>query len=212
MLDLRDAQVDAAQVQHVHDVLIAALADDRQHAQIVAVVEHRRHVVGEIEIGAVGIARDHRHGVLVELVASARRWRAAARLLLRARRLGCASPGRAGLAAGPTGAEQQQQRRDAARRHSTGSSARLSSPSKPYRDTSVFVGRADLAPPRAPPVRTSQAITACAACNRALPMNAFYAGRCRHECGSLSADGAASAALTGPCRTRAKAARRRPGG
>ena len=65
---LRDAQVDASQVQHVHHVLIAALADDRQHAQIVAVVEHGRHVEGEIEIGAVGIAGDDRDRVLVELL------------------------------------------------------------------------------------------------------------------------------------------------
>ena len=80
---LRDAQVDASEVQHIHHVLVAALADDRQHAQLVAVVEHGRHVVGEIEIGAVGIARDHRDGVLVELVAQ-RRVAAAAALAGRA--------------------------------------------------------------------------------------------------------------------------------
>ena len=57
------------QVQHVHHVLVAALADDRQHAQLVAVVEHGRHVIGEIEIGAVRVAGDDRDGVLVELVA-----------------------------------------------------------------------------------------------------------------------------------------------
>ena len=65
---LRDAEIDAAQMQDVHHVLVAALADHRQHAQLVAVVEHGRHVVGEIEIGAVRIARHHRHRVLVELV------------------------------------------------------------------------------------------------------------------------------------------------
>ena len=79
----------------VDHVLVAALADDRQHAQLVAVVEHGRHVVGEIEIGAVGVARDHRDGVLVELVGDQRgeRWAAA---VAGARRLTC---GRLRLAA-----------------------------------------------------------------------------------------------------------------
>ena len=39
---LRDAEIDALEEADVADVLAAALADDRQDAEIVAVIEHRR--------------------------------------------------------------------------------------------------------------------------------------------------------------------------
>ncbi len=36
---LRDAQVDAPQVQHVHHILISALANNGEHAKLVAIVQ-----------------------------------------------------------------------------------------------------------------------------------------------------------------------------
>ena len=60
---MHDPHIDALEIEHVLDVLGAALADDRQHAQLTppgrfAAVEHRRHVVGGVKEAAVGVARD----------------------------------------------------------------------------------------------------------------------------------------------------------
>jgi len=55
---LRDAEIDALEETHVLDVLPTALADDRQDAEVVAIVEHRREIVGDRHIGGVEIARD----------------------------------------------------------------------------------------------------------------------------------------------------------
>ena len=65
---LGDAHVDAAQIENVLHILPAALADHRQDAQVVAVVEHCGDVVGDAEIGAVRIAGDQRHGIGVKPV------------------------------------------------------------------------------------------------------------------------------------------------
>ena len=60
---LRNADVDALEEADVADVLPAALADDRQHPQIVAIVENGRQVIGDREVGAVQIP-DTRETVL----------------------------------------------------------------------------------------------------------------------------------------------------
>ena len=130
-----------------------------QHAQVVAVVEHGRHVVGEIEIGAVGIAGDHRDGVLVELARSARRdGRPAA-----PGQAGAWRPGRAGRGelhggfagcwarppAGNASSAASGARRDA------GSNCTLPLPRNRTMNNPVSVGRA-ARPPRALLLRTPQ--------------------------------------------------------
>ena len=55
---LDDADIDAAQHQDIGDVLQRALADDRQHPQRVAIVQHCGQVGGDAGIGAVRPAGD----------------------------------------------------------------------------------------------------------------------------------------------------------
>ncbi len=68
---LRDAEIDTLEEPHVLDVLPAALADHRQDAEFVAVVEHRRHVVRDRHVGGVGIARHDRDRVGIDALADA---------------------------------------------------------------------------------------------------------------------------------------------
>ena len=63
----RNAEIDALEIANVADVLRAALADDRQDAEIVAVVENRRQVVGKREPSRVDIAGNDGDRVGVDL-------------------------------------------------------------------------------------------------------------------------------------------------
>ena len=65
-IGLRYPDIDALEETNVADVLAAALADDRQHTQVVAIVENRRQVIGDGEIGAVQIARYDGDGIGVD--------------------------------------------------------------------------------------------------------------------------------------------------
>ena len=50
---LGDAEVDSLEEAHVLDVLPATLADNRQNAEVIAIVEDGCHVIGDREIGRV---------------------------------------------------------------------------------------------------------------------------------------------------------------
>lgn len=63
---LGDAEIDPFQKTDVAQVLPAAFADDRQDAKLVAVVEHRREIVGDRQVGAVDVARNDRDGIGVD--------------------------------------------------------------------------------------------------------------------------------------------------
>ena len=68
---LGDAHVDAAQEQHVLDVLLRPLAHHGQDAQRRAVIEHVGDVLHDGEIRAAGAAGHDRHHVLVDARAEA---------------------------------------------------------------------------------------------------------------------------------------------
>ena len=55
---LHDADIDAAQVHDVGDVPQRAFAEDREHAQGLTVIQHRRKVGGDPHIGPVHATRD----------------------------------------------------------------------------------------------------------------------------------------------------------
>ncbi len=61
-----DTEIDALQKQDVGNALHRAAADDRQHADLVAVVEHGGKVGAELHIGAADRARYQRDGVGVQ--------------------------------------------------------------------------------------------------------------------------------------------------
>ena len=63
---LGNSEVDSLEEAHVADVLPAALADDRQHAEIVAIVEHGREVVRDRQVGRIEIAGHDRDRVGVD--------------------------------------------------------------------------------------------------------------------------------------------------
>jgi hypothetical protein len=60
---LGDAEIDALEEADITDVLCTALADDRQDAELVAVIEDGRDVVGDRQIGGVDISRYDRDRV-----------------------------------------------------------------------------------------------------------------------------------------------------
>src|SRR4051794_39918936 len=71
------AKVDASQEADVVGVLAGALAEDWQDAQVVAIIEDKRHVARHAEIGPAWRARDDRNGVGVHALADRRlahRW------------------------------------------------------------------------------------------------------------------------------------------
>jgi hypothetical protein len=61
-----DAEVDALQEQDVGDALHRAAPDDRQYAQLGAVVEHGGEVGADLHIGAPDRAGDQCHGVGIQ--------------------------------------------------------------------------------------------------------------------------------------------------
>jgi hypothetical protein len=53
---LHDPDIDTAQEQDIGDILHGPFADDRQHAEVFAVVEHACEVGGDAQISAVHAA------------------------------------------------------------------------------------------------------------------------------------------------------------
>ena len=68
-----DPEIDALQEQDVGDALHRAAPDDRQYAQLVAVVEHGGEVGAELHIGAADGAGYQRHRVGVQRLLGGRR-------------------------------------------------------------------------------------------------------------------------------------------
>jgi hypothetical protein len=66
MEKLKAGQIDALQEQDVGDALHRAAADDREHTDLVAVVEHGGEVGAELHIGAADRAGDQRDSVGVQ--------------------------------------------------------------------------------------------------------------------------------------------------
>lgn len=72
---LDDRNVDAAQQQEILDVAHRALADHRQHAQVVAVVESVGEIRGDPDVGPCNATRDDPDGGLVDQIALTRDFR-----------------------------------------------------------------------------------------------------------------------------------------
>ena len=66
---LDDANVDAAQIEQVDDVLHRSLADDRQDAQLGGLVENGSEIAGDADVGAVDAARDDGDSALIDAAA-----------------------------------------------------------------------------------------------------------------------------------------------
>ncbi len=69
---LGEADVHPFQVAHVANILRAADADDRQNPELVGVVEHGCHIIGDLQVGVIraGAAGNDRDGVFVDLLVS----------------------------------------------------------------------------------------------------------------------------------------------
>ena len=65
----RDPEVDPLEIADVADVLLAAAADDRQDAEVVAIVEHGRKIIGDRQPGGVDIARYDRDRIGIDPLA-----------------------------------------------------------------------------------------------------------------------------------------------
>ncbi len=64
-----EREIDALEIEQVEQVLRAALADDRQDAQLLAVVDHIGHVLDDAHIGAARRATEDADRVLIDQLA-----------------------------------------------------------------------------------------------------------------------------------------------